>query len=427
MAFVIKTLKVLRNNWKKSTLAAVVLSYGGNRGRDKYRSIKLMREYCEEAQTFGDVPLQSGKKPRHVTVILNPAAKDGKGKKLFENFAAPLFHLAGIKLSVVQTEHEGQAKDLMEVMDNTDAVVIAGGDGTVSDVLTGLLRRDDEDFAVKRFPLGVIPIGKTNTAARYLFLKDSSAEVRWIAEAAMAVIKENYQSMDIMHIQSDGGKPIYAIGKIDLGVFRDTNNKISKYWYWGPLKSQMAYLFSLIKNWPTHIEVNMNYVLPCAGCSKCRSENPTLNEMNLENRRWWHAFIRPKPMIQMPVVNSIDYSSITNEECGVYRNKQSKATEVTVATKHAFEPIVNTTDACLQIRIVQENLTRSQFFSEGLTHSETGKASDDITFNLKASEIQIEPVAKSEEESWYSIDNEAFEVRPISVKLLPKKVNFYCN
>lgn len=58
-----------------------------------------------------------------------------KAKAKFEKFCAPLLHLAGLSVSIVQTEAEGQARGLMEVMSNTDAVAIAGGDGTLSEVL----------------------------------------------------------------------------------------------------------------------------------------------------------------------------------------------------------------------------------------------------------------------------------------------------
>lgn len=58
-----------------------------------------------------------------------------KGKNLYEQYCAPLFHLAGIKVATVKTEHEGQAQDLMGVMENTSAVVVAGGDGTLAEVI----------------------------------------------------------------------------------------------------------------------------------------------------------------------------------------------------------------------------------------------------------------------------------------------------
>ena len=37
-------------------------------------------------------------------------------------------------MSIVRTENEGEAKGLMGVMGNTDSVIVAGGDGTFSEV-----------------------------------------------------------------------------------------------------------------------------------------------------------------------------------------------------------------------------------------------------------------------------------------------------
>ena len=38
-------------------------------------------------------------------------------------------------MSCVQTEYEGQAKKYMDVLDQPDAIVTVGGDGTVSEVI----------------------------------------------------------------------------------------------------------------------------------------------------------------------------------------------------------------------------------------------------------------------------------------------------
>ena len=57
-----------------------------------------------------------------------------KARGQFDKYCAPLLHLAGLKVALVKTEHEGQAKDYMKVMENTSAVLVAGGDGTLSEV-----------------------------------------------------------------------------------------------------------------------------------------------------------------------------------------------------------------------------------------------------------------------------------------------------
>lgn len=122
-------------------------------------------------------PLQAA---RHVTVILNPVANDRNSKADYEKYCAPLFHLAGFKVSLVVTEAEGQAKELMEIMDNTDCVVVAGGDGTVHEVITGLLRRKDSQNATKQFPVGIVPVGKNNFVAHQLNSKiyDSQKDLK---------------------------------------------------------------------------------------------------------------------------------------------------------------------------------------------------------------------------------------------------------
>lgn len=99
-------------------------------------------------------------------------ANKQKGKADYEKYCAPLFHLAGLKVSLVISEAEGQIKDLMEIMDNTDSVVLAGGDGTVHEALTGLFRRlqakiDESTSTIdaKRYPIGILPIGRNNSIA----------------------------------------------------------------------------------------------------------------------------------------------------------------------------------------------------------------------------------------------------------------------
>lgn len=50
-----------------------------------------------------------------------------------------------VRLNIpLQTDYEGQAKKLMELMEQTDMLIVAGGDGTVQEVITGLLRRPDQ-------------------------------------------------------------------------------------------------------------------------------------------------------------------------------------------------------------------------------------------------------------------------------------------
>ena len=64
---------------------------------------------------------------RHVTVLLNPVARDNSSKSLFEKNVAPLLHLAGLDVHIVKTEFEGQVGDvrlLIEYSLSLEVVVV---------------------------------------------------------------------------------------------------------------------------------------------------------------------------------------------------------------------------------------------------------------------------------------------------------------
>lgn len=104
-----------------------------------------MRVYCEKAALYGKQPLPPHIRARHITVILNPNANKRKANDEFEKYCAPLLHLAGLFVEVIKTESEGHAKTLIDSLGSTDAVVVAGGDGTLSEVVTGLMRKTQEN------------------------------------------------------------------------------------------------------------------------------------------------------------------------------------------------------------------------------------------------------------------------------------------
>ena len=70
-------------------------------------------------------------------MFYNSAASDGKAAKMFEKNAKPLLHLSGCDVRIIRTDYEGQAKSLMSVLEDTDMIVAAGGDGTINEVITG--------------------------------------------------------------------------------------------------------------------------------------------------------------------------------------------------------------------------------------------------------------------------------------------------
>lgn len=72
-------------------------------------------------------------------------------------------------------------------------------------------------------------------------------KVRALAEATMAVIEEVTKPVDVMRIDilnDSSKKPIYAVGGIKWGAYRDAEVKKDSYWYFGGFKKYATYLFN---------------------------------------------------------------------------------------------------------------------------------------------------------------------------------------
>ncbi|KXZ75829.1 hypothetical protein TcasGA2_TC031813 [Tribolium castaneum] len=45
---------------------------------------------------------------------------------------------------------------------------------------------------------------------------------------------------------------------------------------------------------------------------------------------------------------------------------------------------------------------------------------------IEARSVEIQPKINQNEEKWFSIDNENYELKPVRVTLLPKLINVFC-
>lgn len=94
---------------------------------------------------------------------MNPVSGKGKGLHVANDVAAPLFEEAGIECVVKPTAEARHGYEMARTLplDEFDAVVCIGGDGTIHEVLNGMLARTD---GVK-IPVGLIPQGTGNSMA----------------------------------------------------------------------------------------------------------------------------------------------------------------------------------------------------------------------------------------------------------------------
>lgn len=124
---------------------------------------------------------------KKVLMIINPVS--GKMKIHSELFdIIEIFCKKGYIVTPQLTQYRGHGAELAESAkaNGYDLVVCAGGDGTLNEAISGLLRNPNSNL-----PLGYIPCGSTNDFADTLSIPDDTIK------AAENITNENLVSIDI--------------------------------------------------------------------------------------------------------------------------------------------------------------------------------------------------------------------------------------
>ncbi|XP_058462101.1 acylglycerol kinase, mitochondrial [Malaya genurostris] len=435
MAFIIKFAKSVRNNWKKSVFLVSAVSYGASYSREKYEIKQLMRYYCTEAAKYGDVQIAANQPLQKVLILLNPAANKKSSEDDFHDYCEPILHLAGFEVDVVKTDSEGHARRYVEELNSLpDAILVAGGDGTVSETVSGLKRRSDG----AQCPIGLLPVGRTNNLANALFRsspqRTTLEDVRTMANAAYAIVAGKKHKIDVMRIEvlpneideKVPEKPVYAVGSLHWGAFRDILELRDKYWYTGSLREYTAFLFNAFDRQPTwSCKAKMTITEPCTGCRKCYKDNQLQEPKQEGSSRWWSVFL-PKAKA---TTQSIDYSKIVNDQCSIPIEMDVDPSEFILQTLNAdvekeldkpklsitFSPSVDS-----GFSFLKESWSR--LWNRRYTECPVEKHIEVRTVELIPARLKP---SDSDKDLFYSIDNEAYEVRPVRVTLIPKAVEIY--
>lgn len=130
--------------------------------------------------------------PHAPLVIVNPAANGGRARRLVPWLEQRLTSLHGARLDV--TAAAGQAERLAAGAGGFERVVAVGGDGTVQEVVNGLIE------AGQPATLGIVPVGSGNDLARSLGLPRSPDEAWSIA------VDDGARSIDVLRATGSGGR-----------------------------------------------------------------------------------------------------------------------------------------------------------------------------------------------------------------------------
>jgi diacylglycerol kinase (ATP) len=119
--------------------------------------------------------------------IINPAGHGGVGPKVWEEFKT-LWPDPIHPEQVVITERPGHAREIVASTKDYDIFTAVGGDGTVGDVISGIMEHPEP-----RPRLAIIPAGTGNDIGR-------NAGVNSVDDAASALHNERTKTFDLMRV-----------------------------------------------------------------------------------------------------------------------------------------------------------------------------------------------------------------------------------
>ena len=172
-------------------------------------------------------------------LTLNPHGGQQKGPGLLKQIL-PVFEATNVELSIIETTFAGHANELAHQLDfdGYDGMIVIGGDGTMHEVVNGMLTRSDK----KQLPIGLIPGGTGNS-----FIHD--LELMNPVDAAKAIISGEIRQIDVAEVKiNDMIK--YAFNIIGWGLVTDVGNKAEKWRWLGEARYTLLSVFEVLKYKP---------------------------------------------------------------------------------------------------------------------------------------------------------------------------------
>lgn len=172
---------------------------------------------------------------KRFVVLVNPRGGTRRGLAIVDE-VRPVFTAAGAELDVQHTDAPGHATALARTLDLApyDGLCVVGGDGTIHEVVNGLLQRS-EPAAV---PLGLIPGGTGNSVVLHLGYTAPR-------EAARRILAGQTQAVDVARLTM-GAQTVACLNIIGWGGVVDINRTAERMRWLGRPRYTLAALWHIL-------------------------------------------------------------------------------------------------------------------------------------------------------------------------------------
>ena len=175
---------------------------------------------------------------KNLYMIVNPHGGLKRGLNILKK-VKPIFKESDIKLHIKETEYANHAFEYSNTLDfkNMDGLCAIGGDGTMHEIINGMLKRDDK----KTLPIGLITGGTGNSFMHDLNCLDPVL-------AAKKIVKNSLRPIDVAEVKyGEKNKIIYSFNIVGWGVATDANARAEKMRWLGEFRYNVAAIIEVLK------------------------------------------------------------------------------------------------------------------------------------------------------------------------------------
>ena len=171
------------------------------------------------------------------SLIVNPHGGVKSGLKILEK-VKPFFEESDTELNIIETEYAGHARDIASELplDNLTGVCAIGGDGTMHEMVNGMMTRKDG----MRTPIGLITGGTGNSFMHDLDCLDP-------VEAAQRILTNRTRKIDLFKAQTKE-KLYFGFNIVGWGMPTDINLLAEKMRWMGNQRYNGASIIEVIRH-----------------------------------------------------------------------------------------------------------------------------------------------------------------------------------
>uniref|UniRef100_A0A3B5MWL4 sphingosine kinase n=1 Tax=Xiphophorus couchianus TaxID=32473 RepID=A0A3B5MWL4_9TELE len=189
------------------------------------------------------------RRPCRTMILVNPHSGRGQALQLFTGHIQAMLTEASVPYTLVITEHQNHARELVRNADLTqwDALVIMSGDGLLFEVINGMMEREDWQQAIQT-PLGMLPGGSGNALAASIHHYSQSPPA-WNEELLLScgfmLCKGLVGSLDLVSVHLASSQRLFSFLSLAWGFVADVDIESEKYRHVGAIRFLMGTLVRL--------------------------------------------------------------------------------------------------------------------------------------------------------------------------------------